>query len=691
MQKTKRSRTRRGICRVFGVLWLALLTFAVTGLAQQPADWVVGDVFVGTGGGNYQVWHSANPLASKAVYTLTTVNDGLNGATRGCTFDSAYRLFGTDSTNTTNDVVRFAINNADDIKNAPPPVAISSFSGFTGTQSLAFDSNGNFYVGYANGGLEKYSHNGTFLPPAFQPSPSSNWIDVAADGHTIFYTSLSRKIYKFDTTNPSHGSWVYADLSLVSSASKGTLHAIRIFPLANGAPGDGTNGVLVADEDAIRLVTGTCPVTSTSDCTSAPSLISNTKLKGNFQTLSLDPLSTSPGNPSTATFWAGDVSTNNVFKATLSSTKPIATITTGVPTSTPLGGICVDGSFSPAQLAFATQLPPTTSNSGCTAAPENGLTCNLTPCKCTGNSCPSSCDNNTATFTSPYSGQILTITLADLSNNASLTLRDSLVDPSVAQSDPTVFSFIPNSNGIPNFNGLVAGNIPCLNVGSGCEVFEFEANPNSGYSDGNLQICPPNSPTCTFPSSATSNLPNLRLLKNLDEDTTTGLDGLGGRTKCVTTVNMQTDSPSICNPATDTAVVGFESPVGSTIFSKKLNSSISFKFQIGQFSNGACNANTSPPLCPSTGPCVTPLLLISQSDTGGAPAPLESCSSTLSTQCITVAGGSSQSFLPPIFVLSGNTWQLQIKTSTMNAGSYLATVVDLNSEIPTFSVPFTLQ
>jgi hypothetical protein len=345
MQKTKRSRITRGMCRVFGVLGTALLLPAGA-LAQ---NWKVGDVFVGVPvtppGSNvvqYQVWH---PGTSPQIQTII----GEPGTPAGCTFDAAYRLFGTNSTNS--DVVRFAIDNAADIANAPLPIAIPAHLR-TGAESVAFDGKGNFYVGYANGGLEGYSHDGIPLTTcgpqqnvacSFTPTTDSgggvNWIDVSADGHTIFYTSLSRKIYTWDTST-SGPSRVYADLALVSPKITGKLHAIRIFPKSAGSPGDGSNGVLVADEGAVRWVKGACNVGV--DCATAPTVISNNKqISGNFQTLSLDPLSATPGNPATATFWAGDVSTNNVLEFTLISKQPIATIATGISTSTPLTGLCV--------------------------------------------------------------------------------------------------------------------------------------------------------------------------------------------------------------------------------------------------------------------------------------------------------------------------------------------------------------
>ena len=56
---------------------------------------------------------------------------------------------------------------------------------------------------------------------------------------------------------------------------------------------------------------------------------------------------------------------------------------------------------------------------------------------------------------------------------------------------------------------------------------------------------------------------------------------------------------------------------------------------------------------------------------------------------IIVAGNSGGA---PTFVLSGNSWQLQVKTTNMAAGfTYVATMVDLTATIPAISVTFTLN
>jgi hypothetical protein len=98
-----------------------------TALAQNPADAAVGDVFVAVQAvppgstlvdNVYEVWHNSG-TASKPSFSLLQTMIG-NGSTAGCALDSAYRLFGTDSTNS--QALRFAIDNADDVLPTPNPI-----------------------------------------------------------------------------------------------------------------------------------------------------------------------------------------------------------------------------------------------------------------------------------------------------------------------------------------------------------------------------------------------------------------------------------------------------------------------------------------------------------------------------------------------------------------------------------------
>jgi hypothetical protein len=77
---------------------------------------------------------------------VQTFTDGISGASpgTGCTVDSAYRLFTTNSAHTA--IVRFTIDNAHPIAQT---IAGGATSNFRYSESIAFDGIGNFYVGYA--------------------------------------------------------------------------------------------------------------------------------------------------------------------------------------------------------------------------------------------------------------------------------------------------------------------------------------------------------------------------------------------------------------------------------------------------------------------------------------------------------------------------------------------------------------
>jgi hypothetical protein len=599
---------------------MLMMAAAFTGhaAAAVPVDWVVGDVFVAIGNGKYQVWHNNGSAASPQYQLIQTISDtSVTGATAGCAFDSAYRLFGTDFTNSR--VVRFTINNEHPVSQTIP----SSTPGFSNTQSVAFDGAGNLYTGYAAGGLEKYSHDGV-LQTSFSPAVELggvNWIDVASDGQTVFYTSLGRKIFTFSTLDLT--STVYADLSN-GSTSKGKLFAIRILP-----PGDGSGGVLVADQEAVRLVKASGGVITS---------VQTFKFRGesNLQALTLDPTNTQR-------FWVGDATTNHLLLFDMSKSRTVATLNTGAGTT--LGGVCTDGGFSAAQ-GFAPPGAPATQSFSVSPA------------------------NSTFSFISPTTGTILRATLANLQNNATVTVRRSLVDPSVAASDLTVFSFNPGSD-VTSFSGR----LPCdqtfttlASMPNTCEVFQFEAKPGLDTSVlANIQICPPSG--CDGPPFDVANS-NPRLIRNLDEDITNGINTFplsGTRSNCVYTVNQQSfvDGAHSC---------GFQSPTQGQTFTKVQGSSIPFKF-VAVGPGGTCPPSASGLL---TAGQTRPLLMIAKIVPGVAPTPQH-----------VIVKGNSGGF--PVFTFSGNTWQLQVDTSNLSTGNYLATVIDLMNVIPAFNISFSLK
>jgi hypothetical protein len=616
--------------RQFRIVCIVLVCLVVTAWGQNPPppDWVQGDVFVGISNNSYQVWHSSNPTAATPVYSkLTTISDGAptSGATNGCGFDLAYRFFGTNSGN--NVVDRYSIDNAH-----PLAQQLTPGSGALSVQSVAFDGGANLYVGYSGaqngvGTIERwtkdttpgsltfglYKFNIAYSVPV-DNTHGPGWIDLDSDGVTLFYTSQGSTIRTFNTFNQQTGTFV-----TVSGGT--TLFALRILP------GGVQKQVLVAAQGNVLLV-------------NSAGVVSKIQFGGssNIQALSLD-----SSVPSRA--WAGDVSSNDFTLVDYVAKSKIATFNTETGSAGPLGGICVDGSYSAAEAAAAQ-----------TAAP---VTVTLSP------STKQNPTANTITFTSPFTGATFKQTFADLSSTIQVTVRDSLVDPSLALSDPTVFSFNP---GNPTQGSPLPGNMMCDTsltslANPKCEVFELEANPNSGYSIANTQIQPPTSigPTNGFFMDAL----NFRLLRNLDEDITDDVDISGSRTtKCVFTTNRQT--------FVDDTVCSF-TPTFGTAFSKSGGTS-TITFKLNAVTGSVCGSNNTTPTD------LRPLLMIVQLQTDGtAPVPVP----------VLIAGKSGG---PPVMTLSGNTYQLQVKTTDIPPGStYVASVVDLATKIQSVATQFTMN
>ncbi len=629
MKSLRAHLTSAGCCLL--VALVALVHLPVLLLAQSntntpPPDWNNGDVFVGVSNGSYQVWHSANPTSGSPTYKLVnTISDSLTGATNGCGFDLAYRFFGTNSAK--NLVDRYAIDNEHPLAQQFP-TANNPGSGASFIQSVAFDGGPNAYVAYSGaqngfGTIERwtkdtnpahvsstfglYTLTGTFSVPVDNTN-GPGWIDLASDGVTLYYTSQGPNIRTVNTSTTTTGTF--------ASLSNGTtLFALRILP---------TGDVLVAAQGNALEVN------------SASVVVNKYQFGGekNLQALSLDSIVSTRA-------WIGDASSNDFILFDYTTKSKIATFNTGTGSAGPLGGVCVDGSFSAAEVAQ--QGPSQTIHQSVTA------------------------DSNVVTFTNLTLGTF-NETFTGISKNQTIqvTVRDSIVDPSLALSDPTVFSFNP---GNPVQGSSLPGNMVCdtgvtsTKFPGKCELFEVEASPNSSYSGANTQIEPAN--------SSPANLANTRLLRNLDEDITDNVDCCSGTrtTKCVYTVNEQVIAGGFVDP---TFQICSLTPTDGTTFSKAAGTStITFKLQVEP--TGQCGSNSGTPTF------LQPLFMIVQLQTNGtAPVSIP----------VFIAGKSGG---PPVMTLSGNTYQLQIKTTDIPAGfTYVASVVDLSANITSTAVHFTM-
>lgn len=289
--------------------------------AAAATTWNVGDVFAGVAGGSYKVYDNAGVFKE-------TISDGLGGFTTGCAFNGALdKLYTTNFSNTKVKVY----DNA-----SPHPIvqtidtAVNSPGGHS--ESIVFAANGDFYVGHPDGNddIHRYNSAGVFQQAYDVPieSRGSDWMDLAADQMTMFYTSEGGLIKRYDVSG--------AGAPLANFAAIGGVsYALRLLP-----PGDGSGGLLVANTTNIKRLDGASAVVQTYD---APG-------ENSWFSLNLDPNGTS--------FWAGDFGTNNFYRFN---------ITTGVIEVGPIAsggslfGLCLKAEPT-AALPKITLDPPTDTN-----------------------------------------------------------------------------------------------------------------------------------------------------------------------------------------------------------------------------------------------------------------------------------------------------------------------------------------
>jgi hypothetical protein len=546
-------------------------------LPLRASDWRIGDVFVAVGNGQYKVYDNAG------VFKETITDSQGNGFTAGCAIDSTFHLYTTNFSNTK--VVRYAI--------IPPHIVLQTIdTGVTSpgghSESIVFDGIGNFYVGHPDGNhlVHKYNVAGvlerTYAVAIEVGGRGSDWIELASDQKTLFYTSEGRIIRRFDVSGEGTQLSDFGNLGELS----GKLFALRLLP-----PGDGSGGLLVAGRDHIRRFGASGSV-----------IQSYTAPGENFWfALNLDPNGTS--------FWAGDLGTGHVYRFNIASGAiEVGPISTGAFEGA-LGGICAYGGFGAAQPASTIQ------------------TLSLTPANITG------------TVRNDNNSNALTLTLNGLSQNANVTVRFSLIDPS---------------------SGTSETGLPCIIVssdGTKCAVHQIEAD-TTAYTSAHL-----------YHGWMLKGTQNPRMFRNGSEDVTTAQYIDPGDDGDVPTLSTYTDQEAPLSPGAINC--GFFAPVADgAVF--HLGRTIPVRFEA---TTGTCD----------NGPFITddsgaqPRLSLAKVAPGFPPVP----------QTVKPAGGSDQANL---FRLSeGRTWIYNWSTDNLTAGDYIVTAFDLANQIPPASVRITLQ
>jgi hypothetical protein len=269
---------------------------ACTSGCTTTANFPSGNILVSVGNGQVQMWK-----ATGGTTPLHTFDTGTASFTTGLAFDSVGNLYVTDF-------------GADNVSRFNTDGTLAGFfgSGYNASpESIVFDSSDNAYVGQADGDktVLKFSSTGAALAtfsPAIQ-ARGTDWIDLAADQCTLYYTSEGTSVKRFDVCEG-------VQLADFAMGLPQRAFAVKVLP-------DG--GALVADTDAIRRLNSD-GVTVQSYGLAASAF---------WFSLALDPSGTS--------FWAGDSVTGDVKKFDLSSGEVLASFNTGVGHADSADGIAV--------------------------------------------------------------------------------------------------------------------------------------------------------------------------------------------------------------------------------------------------------------------------------------------------------------------------------------------------------------
>jgi Beta-propeller repeat len=224
---------------------------------------------------------------------------GTGTFTTGLAFDASKNLYVTDFN--ANDVTKF---------NSDGSLAGSFGTGYgTNPESIVFDSSGNAYVGQAGDspGVQDGSQNilkfspaggspiGTFTPAI--ENRGTDWIDLAPDGQTLYYTSEGTTVQTFNVSTNTQGPTFATGLPGTDA------FAIKLLP---------GGGALVADTDRIVRLDSSGNVVQTYGQNASATWFS----------LTLDPNGTA--------FWAGDENTGQVTEFNISTGAVLNSFNTGL-------------------------------------------------------------------------------------------------------------------------------------------------------------------------------------------------------------------------------------------------------------------------------------------------------------------------------------------------------------------------
>ena len=290
----------------------ALGVVAVSGVASAADTFMTGDVMASVGAGNYQQWRKVG-----AIWTLIdTLMTGTGSTeTTGSAFDKFGNFYGTN----------YTVSSTSKFLGAGTPHTHSLWAtndAGAHNESILFDAAGNVYQGQSDGTADiiKRSAAGAFIARfnVALEARGSDWIDLASDQKTMFYTSEGRLIKRYDVSTDTQ----LADFATLPGS--GTAFGFRL--LSDG-------GLLVADRFNIKRLNAAGTVVQTYDAAGVDLWFA----------LNLDPDGT--------TFWSANFA-NHVYRFNIATGALVDDFAT---TGSQVSGLSVFGEIT---QATAAPLPP---------------------------------------------------------------------------------------------------------------------------------------------------------------------------------------------------------------------------------------------------------------------------------------------------------------------------------------------
>jgi WD40 repeat protein len=291
----------RHIRHVGSTLFAAFALAASIPAVAHASAFAIGDVFASTGNGTVTVF---DPVTGAIKQVLNT---GLNEFfTTGGMFDAAGNFY----------VTTFNGNHIAKWDNNGNLISATFMTGCNAScESMTRSTGGIAYVGHADGTGDIRAYNiatGAFIQ-SFSPTTSprgTDWVDLAADQKTIFYTSEGGLIRRFDvSTNTQLPNFNAVDAG-------GNMFALRV--LADG-------GVIVAHTTNVLRYDASGVLVQTY----------NFAHSGTLFALNLD--------PDGQTFWTGDLGGDNrVFRINLATGAVVNSFATN-PSNGQLAGLAIYG------------------------------------------------------------------------------------------------------------------------------------------------------------------------------------------------------------------------------------------------------------------------------------------------------------------------------------------------------------